>query len=220
MSPRNNRLTHGWLFAALLGAVSCGGESTEVTGSVSGTSFGPLLALGTPVFEKTADTVRGHSNPAFVICNGPVDVDIALLQQGKLAANGCGNSSDNGFRGTIVTDERVVRRPKDDPPTFTFEAEQAFSGLIVLNGQSYFGSVIQRMVLSGQLNSPPGVDCFETPENPGCGAKNYTGTWEIIGGQTATRLLLLTGSGTTSWDGVTLPLYAGDLQLSNPPATQ
>jgi hypothetical protein len=189
-----------------------------VTGMIpiSGTSFGPLFSLGTSVFTKTADAVYGHSFPTFIICNGPVDVDFPSLP--KLVANGCGPAVGNGFLGTIVADERVVRRPKDTPPTFVFEAEQAFSGFIVLNGQRYFGTVIQRMDLTGELNTPPaGVNCYDTPENPVCGAKNYSGTWEIIGGQTAGQMLMLIGGGTTAWTGLgSLPGYQGDVQFANP----
>jgi hypothetical protein len=192
-------------------------NATDISSAIpiSGTSV-QMLQMETQVFSRTSSTtVKGDSYPAFIICPGFPE----FTAPGSFTAVKCGPNVGNGFRGWVESQERVIRDYSNPvTPTFTFSATQVFVGNVWLEGKSYFGSLTQFMELTGNLSTPPGVDCLNEPENPNCGAVSFQGTWTIVPSEGSGELEHLLGSGTLAWGGIASglpPFYTGELYFEN-----
>ncbi len=175
-------------------------------------------------YNSTTKTLAGLSYPVTLICPGTVDLAGLATNQPGCSENPAAPTV-SGLRGWIVTEERVVRNYTNPvSPTFDFEAVLAFSGSAFLDGDQFFGTTLISMTVTGALNTPAGVDCTATPDNALCGAKNFTGTYEVIPNSGRGQLSGLSGGGAIAWIGCldpanpntcAFPTYTGTLSLNS-----
>ena len=229
----NRSVRHGLLFAVVaLIAVAALHSSAALNAAptkypIKGISLSMYLNAP-PTFDpynSTDKTVTGTAYPVILLCPAATDVvtDVYTRAMNPLShAAPCETSTGDGFRGWLVTKETAVRNYTNPiSPTMVATATLAFSGQVDLNGKTYFGSLMITQVVSGPLYTPVGIDSTADPgySNPpvdyvGCGAKGFSGRWEIVPGQGSGDLRAVVGNGTVTWDGLgSFPVQLGNLWL-------
>ncbi|OHD74557.1 MAG: hypothetical protein A2177_08570 [Spirochaetes bacterium RBG_13_68_11] len=151
-------------------------------------------------FEHAGSDIKGLSFPITLLCPG----GLAVVAGGMT----CTESPNDGLQGVIVAIENVVRHDVGltrTAPWFEMEGQQMFSGWVARNGVRYYGTLTLFMEFTGKLNEPPGVDCFNEPQNLACGAADFNGTWKVLAGQGTGRLGSVQGNGTIAWAGCRVP---------------
>ena len=169
-------------------------ESFPITGVAM-----QMTQLDGRYFEHAGSDIKGLSYPITILCPGGLG-----LFAGSVT---CTDSPNDGLQGVIVAIENVVRHDVGTrrTPWFEMQGQQMFSGWVARNGTRYYGTLTLFMEFTGNLNEPPGIDCFNQPENLACGAADFTGTWKVLAGQGTGSLTSVQGSGTIAWRGCTVP---------------
>jgi hypothetical protein len=222
-------IRYGLLFAAIaliaVSALYASGSTQAASPSVA--VQGQTLQLfqnGSKTFTTIdANTVDGTSYPVSIICAGNVDVPATYggAAPFTVPAIAClsPTATDSGMRGWVVTQEHVVRSYANAAnPTFVMTATLGFTGQVYLNNKSYYGTMLLKMSATGQLNNTPtitGTTCLLSPNDQGCTAKNFTGTWEVVPSQGGGELRAVQGGGPIGWAGFpNAPVYSGTMSLA------
>ena len=166
---------------------------------ISGVAW-QMTQLNGRTFDYVGGDIKGLSFPVTMLCPG----ELAVVAGGV----SCAESPNDGLQGVVVVIENVVRHDVGlarRTPWFEMEGQQMFSGWLSRSGVRYYGTLTMSMQFTGKLSEPAGVDCFAEPQNLGCGAAEFSGTWKVLPGQGSGSLSSLTGSGTIAWRGCSVP---------------
>jgi len=171
------------------------GETFPITGVAM-----QMTQLDGRYFEHAGSDIKGLSFPITILCPG----GLAVFAGGVT----CAESPNDGLQGVIVAIENVVRHDVGltrRTPWFEMQGQQMFSGWVARNGVRYYGTLTLFMEFTGNLSEPPGVDCFNEPQNLACGAADFSGTWKVLAGQGTGSLGSVHGNGTIVWGGCRVP---------------
>jgi hypothetical protein len=224
-------MRYGLMFAAValiaVSALYASGATQAATPSVAvqGQSLQILLNNAREFKTIDATTISGLSYPVSIICPGNLDpsgisygftgISFTVPYTGSLPA--CPDATASGMRGWVVTQEQVIRSYANPAsPTFVMTATLGFTGQVYLSNKSYYGTMLIKMLATGPLkNTPftPGTTCLLTPNDLGCSAQSFTGTWEVIQPQGGGELRGIQGGGPIAWDGANAPVYSGTMAL-------
>jgi len=167
-------------------------------------------------FEHAGSDIKGLSYPITILCPG----GLAVVAGGMT----CTDSPNDGLQGVVVAIENVVRHDVGTrrSPWFEMQGRQMFSGWVARSGVRYYGTLTLFMEFTGNLNDPPGIDCYTEPQSLACGAADFTGTWKVLAGEGTGSLTSVQGNGTIAWRGCsvpgdystcTLPVFSGTLRF-------
>jgi hypothetical protein len=122
-------------------------------------------------------------------------------EQPKLAANG----ETFPITGVAMQMTQLDGRYFEHAGSDMMQGQQMFSGWVARDGVRYYGTLTLFMEFTGNLSEPPGVDCFNEPQNLACGAADFSGTWKVLAGQGTGSLRSVFGNGTIVWGGCRVP---------------